>query len=232
MELKEGELVLCTVKKIDKTTIFLDIEDYGEGGMVLSEVAAGRIRNLRDYVSINKKIVCKVLKIENNHIELSLRRVTGKEKELVLDKHKREKSLIKMLETIIKNPAQIIKEIKEEYSLVNFFEEALNSPELLKKFFSKEEIEKLTKILTEKTDKEKTVKKLFKLSSSSNYGLIEIKEILNIPEVEINYLGSSKFSISAKAKDFKEANKKLTLALEQIQHKAKQKNAQFEIIEK
>ena len=232
MKLKEGDLVLCTVKKIDKTTIFLDIENNGEGSMVLSEVAAGRIRNLRDYVTINKKIVCKVLKVENNHTELSLRRVTGKEKEDILDKYKKEKSLVKMLETIIKNSGEIINKIREEHNLVSLFEDIASSSSILKKFFSKEELEKLTKIITEKTDKEKTVKKLFKLSSISSNGLTEIKDILNLEDVEINYLGSSKFSITAKAKNFKEANKKLSSALEQIQHKAKQKNAQFEIIEK
>ncbi len=76
MELTEGSLVLCTVKKIEKTNIFLDIDGYGEGSMVLSEVAAGRIRNLREYVFPNKKIVCKILNIDKGHIELSLRRVT------------------------------------------------------------------------------------------------------------------------------------------------------------
>ena len=232
MELIEGSLVLCTVKKIDKTNIFLDIEGYREGSMVLSEVAAGRIRNLREYVFPNKKIVCKVLNISNNHIELSLRRVTGKEKQEVLERYKKEKSLTSMLKTIVPNPQEIVKKIKKEFDFLTFLEEAKDNIQILKKFFTKEQIEKISKILAEKIAKEKEVKKFFKLSSTSPSGITEIKEILSIPEAEIRYLGSAQFSILMKAKDFKEANKKIESLLEQIKQKAKQKHVLFEIKEK
>ena len=232
MELNEGTVVLCTVKKIEKTNIFLDIEDNGEGIMVLSEVAAGRIRNLREYVFPNKKIVCKILNIENGHVQLSLRRVTGKERDEVLEHYKREKRLISMIKAIAKQYEGLTKKIKEKYDLVDFFEKAKNSPLLLKEFFNNEEIEKLTKILTDRIEKEKLVKKLFKLTSYSSTGISDIKEILKIKDTEINYLGSSKFSIIVKANDFKEANKKLVSILEQIKQKAKEKHAVFEIIEK
>lgn len=232
MELEEGSVVLCTVKKIEKTNIFLDIEDDGEGSMVLSEVAAGRIRNLREYVFPNKKIVCKVLRKDNNHIQLSLRRVTGKERETVLEHYKKERRLASMLKTIVKNPEEIIKKIKKEHDFVDFLEEARNLPSMLSKFFEKGEIEKLEKILAEKIEKERTVKKTFKLTSDSPSGVYDIKEILNVKNVEIHYLGSSNFSILTKAPDFKEANKKLSDALEQIEKKAKLKHAYLEMREK
>ena len=63
MELKEDEIVMCTVKSIEGTTVFLEIESNGTGSMAMSEVAAGRIRNLREYVFPKKKVVCKILKI-------------------------------------------------------------------------------------------------------------------------------------------------------------------------
>ena len=232
MELIEGSLVLCTVKKIEKTTVFLEIEGNGEGSMVLSEVAAGRIRNLRDYVAPNRRIVCKILRIENGNIQLSLRRVTGKEKELVLQQYERERNITNMLKAIIKSPEILIDKIKKEYNLIDFFEEAKENTSLLKKFFVKEELEKLSKILIEKLEKEKIVRKIFKLSSNSKNGLSVIKEVLLNISAKIKYLGSSKFSIEIQAKDFKEANKQLLSALDQIQSKAKQKKALFEIMEK
>ncbi len=232
MELNEGALVLCTVKKIEKTTVFLNIEGNGEGSMVLSEVAAGRIRNLRDYIAPNRKIVCKVLHIENGNIQLSLRRVTGKERESVLQQYKKERNIISMLNAIIKNPESVIGKIKKEYNLIDFFEQAKENPALLKKFFTKEETEKLLKILIEKLEKEKIVKKIFRLSSSSSIGLSTIKKILLEIPARIKYLGSSQFSIEIQAKDFKDANKKILSALEQIRHKAKEAHALFEIVEK
>ena len=231
-QLIEGALVLCTVKKVEKTTVFVEIEGNGEGSMVFSEVAAGRIRNLRDHISPNKKIVCKILTLEPNNIQLSLRRVTSKEKEEVLEHYKKEKSLISMIKAITTDLEKTLIEIREKYDLVEFFEEAKNTPELLNKFFLKEESEKIYKIISEKTDKVKIVKKTFKLSSNSPSGVKEIKEILNIPQVEIHYFGSSTFSISVEANDFKEANKKLTLILEEIEKKARQKHLSFSLKEK
>ena len=92
MEIKEDDVVLCTVKKIQKTTVFVDVEGDGEGSIVMSEIAAGRIRNLREYVTPNKKIVCKVLRFINGHPQLSLRRVTAGERDTVLNRHKKEKT--------------------------------------------------------------------------------------------------------------------------------------------
>lgn len=232
MELIEKSVVLCTVKKIEKTNIFLDIEDNGEGIMVLSEIAAGRIRNLREYVSLNKKIVCKVLSIEPGNIQLSLRRVTAKERETILEGYKKEKRLNSILKTIVKNPQEIIKKIKQEYDVLTFLEEVRDKPLILKKLFSKEEADRFEKIIEEKIEREKEVKKIFKLSSTSQTGIQEIKEILDIQNVGIKYLGSSNFLMSAKAVDFKKANKKLTSALEQIEKLAKEKHAHFEIKEK
>ncbi len=232
LDLIEGQFVLCTVKKIEKTNIFLDIEGFGEGSMVLSEVAAGRIRNLREYVFPNKKIVCKVLSISKDHVELSLRRVTAKEREEVLEKHKKERSLTSMLKNVVANPEEIVKKIKKEEDFILFLEEAKDNPETLKKYFTKEQIEKLISILKEKVEKKKEVKKIFKLSSNSKEGINEIKYILDIPDVDIRYLGSSKFSLLLKEKDFKEANKKIAAVIEELKSRSKQKHAVFEIIEK
>ncbi|TAL53018.1 MAG: S1 RNA-binding domain-containing protein, partial [Nanoarchaeota archaeon] len=79
----ESELVLCTVTNVQGHSVFVKIEDYGISGMIhISEVAPGRIRNIRDYVKEGKLIVCKVLRVnkERGHVDLSLRRVTESQK--------------------------------------------------------------------------------------------------------------------------------------------------------
>ena len=53
--------------------------------------------------------------------------------------------------------------------------------------------------------------------------------MINYP---IKYLGSSRFSIASKAKDFKEANQQVQKALEQIKTKVKEKKLIFESEEK
>ena len=92
MDFEEGDSVLCTVERIAGTTVFVKIENNGEGSIILSEIAPGRIRNIRDYVVPKKQIVCKVLRISGDRIDLSFRRVTQKEQKEIKEKTKQEKS--------------------------------------------------------------------------------------------------------------------------------------------
>lgn len=233
MNLKEDDVVMCTVKKIEGTTVFVDIEGNGEGSIVMSEVAAGRIRNLRDYVAIGKKIVCKILKISHNHVELSLRRVTAKEKDEIKEKYEKERNLLSMLKASVKKPEEILKKIKENYEPIDFLEEAKTDLKIIEKFLSKAEAAAFSKILAEKKEKEKITKKTIVLKSFSPSGLNDIKSSLQTSsDIDIRYLGSSKFSISAKGADFKEASNKVLKAIDEIRNRAKEKKLIFESEEK
>lgn len=230
MELEEGQVVLCTVEKVVGTTVFVKIEGYGEGTIITSEIAPGRIRNLRDYVVPNKKIVCKVLRIDQKgHIDLSLRRVTTKEKKQVLEAHKKEKSFKAVLKTVMENAENTIEKITKKTTLVEFFEEVKENPELLDKFLTKQEKEKLLKILSERKEKEVSVKKIFKLSSEAGDGIIKIKKVL---PSEATYLAAGKFSITIKNSNYKDANHKIDDLLKEIEQKAKKENLQFSLADK
>src|SRR3990167_5178204 len=98
---EEGDLILCTVTSVQFHSVFVDLDEYGRNGMIhISEVAPGRIRNIRDYVKENKKVVCKVLKInrEKGYIDISLRRVNEKEKKRKIEEMKREQLAEKIAE--------------------------------------------------------------------------------------------------------------------------------------
>ena len=98
-ELEEGQIVLCTVDKILGTIVFVRIAGGGEGTITTSEISPGRIRNLRQYVVPEKKIVCKILRIRGDKIYLSLRRVKQQEKRELLDRLSKEKSHKALLKT-------------------------------------------------------------------------------------------------------------------------------------
>ena len=135
MNLQEDDIVLCTVKRTEGTTVFLEIEDNGEGTMTFSEVSPGRIRNIREYVAPNKKIVCKILRIKEGNPQLSLRRVTAKERDEVLDHHKRERILANIIKPILKEKTpEVLKKIKEKYELSEFLTEARENPKLIEKW--------------------------------------------------------------------------------------------------
>jgi translation initiation factor 2 alpha subunit (eIF-2alpha) len=229
MRWKEDDVVLCTVKKIEGATVFVELEDGASGNLVLSEVAAGRIRNLRVYVTPGKKIVCKVLKVRGDNLELSLRRVTGKERESVLEGHRKEKTLKGMLKAVVDEPDKVIEKIKEKYEILDFFDEARENPSVFEDFLKKEDAEKVIKILSEKGEKEKFVEGKFVLNSAEENGVDDIKSLLDVGE-KIFYLGSSTFLVSVSGKDFKEANSKLQKVLDEIAKRAKGKKAEFEIV--
>ena len=226
--LEEGDVVLCKVDKIVGTTVFVKIEDNGTGTIVTSEIAPGRIRNLRDYVVPNKKIVCRVLRIDKSgHADLSLRRVTAKEKKEVSDYYQKEKNLAAALKTVLKEKAtEIIKKIKEKSSIFEFLEQVKTTPEILKKIIPEQEAEQLLKILKEKKEREVTVKKKFSLSSEAGDGIIKIKKIL--PE-EATYIAAGKFSVSIKDKNYKDANHKVEQILQEIETKAKELSCEFSV---
>jgi len=188
IELREDDIVLCTVRRIEGTSVFLDIEGNGQGTMIFSEVSPGRIRNIRDFVFPNKKIVCKILRIRNNHPELSFRRVTTKEKEEVLERDKKEKALINMIKPVLKEKIpEVLQKIKEKYDLADFLDEARENPGIIKKFFTPKQTKELTKIFTEKKEKEKEVKRTITLKTNAESGLSEIKKTLSTNKAKIRY---------------------------------------------
>mgnify|MGYP001568708789 CR=1 FL=1 len=233
--LEEGDLVLCTVDRIVGTVVFVKIEnEERNGSLILSEVAPGRIRNLRDYVVPKKKIVCKVLRISSETIDLSLRRVTQKEKKEVIEEYNQERGYENILKSILGDSSkQLIDKIKEKESLYNFFEQIKQDPAPLKKLIGEDNSKKILQIIKKQKTKKSVIKKEFNLTSTKSNGLELIKEILiDIKDAEINYITAGKFSIKTQSEELKKEERKLKMILEDIEKKAKEKGMEFSTKEK
>ncbi len=236
-ELQEGQIVRCKVEQITGTVIFVKIEEDGEGTITTSEIAPGRIRNIRDYVSIGKRIVCKVLSLKDNRVHLSLRRVTNSEKKQFLETAEKEKSLKAILKTITeKNSEEIIKKIEKESSLIEFFEQAKANPKILEEYFTKEQSEKIIKILESKKEKLKQIKQILKLSNKSSDGIKIIKEILinscKCSKCKITYIAAGKYTLSICGGNYKELKTDLNKSIECIEKQAKKHNCEFELLKR
>ena len=176
MKYQEGDLVICIVKDVVKTTVFVETEEGIKGSIVFSEIAPGRIRNIRDYVVPNKVIVCKILSAKDDYLFLSLRRVKDKDRKDIIEIHKKEKSIESIVKKLLgEGSLEILKEIKKNEGINTVFSE---NPGLLEKYFSKADIEKLSKITLEKKEKEKEIKKEFTLSSKQPDGIVRIKKLI------------------------------------------------------
>jgi len=233
-ELEEGQIVQCTVEKILGTTIFLKINGGGEGTMTTSEISPGRIRNLRDFVVPGKKIVCKILRIRENQIHLSLRRVKQSEKKELLEKISKEKSYTAILKTVLgkEDSPKIIQKIREDYAIIDFFEELKTNPKLIEKYADKKDSEKIIKILETKKEKPKELRQIFHLSSKAPEGIKIIKEIIkNACKDSCNtaYLAAGRYRITLIGEDFKKLKTELGETLRTIEKSAKKKNCEFSI---
>ena len=235
VEFEQGDVVLCTVERIEKTIVFVRIENNGDGSIVTSEIAPGRIRNLRDYVLPKKKIVCKVLRISpTGNIELSLRRVTNKERKEVLDKYQQERSYISVLRTILKEKAEkAIEEIQKQGSVYDFFEEFKENPLKFEKIIETKEAEKILEIVLNQKQKRIIIKKEFSLTTIEPQGVSLIKNILkNIKNVEVRYIAAGKYSIKTEDANPKEAEQRLRKIIENIEKQAKKSGINFSVREK
>jgi translation initiation factor 2 subunit 1 len=231
MEIEEGDIVLCTVDRIAGTLVFVKIDETNqEGSIVLSEIAPGRIRNLREYVIPKKKIVCKVLKINSSGgIQLSLRRVSQKEVKEAKEKFKQENSLKSVLTSILgDNAKRIISEIEAQENFFDFFQNAKENPKHLEKILGEESSKKILEILNSQKSKKTIIKKQFVLKTKESNGLEKIKKILGtLKEAEIRYLSSGKYSIKVEDEDIKKTDQKIKQILSDLEKQAKKENMEF-----
>lgn len=219
------------------TIVFVKIDDYNvEGTITFAEIFPGKIRNIRDFVFPNKKIVCKVLRISPQVIELSLRRVKVNERNDFNDRYKRERNYIALLRTIIgEKYEEILEKVREkELSIFDFIETSKENPEILNKYLSKEQAEKLVTIIKEKKIKEIVIAKKFSLSTKLSNGIIQVKKVIaeasaEIPQgnFEVSYLAAGRYLAKIKSKDPKQADQQLRKFIENLQVLAKKGNCEF-----
>lgn len=237
--LEEGDIVLCTVDRIIGTSVFVKLEENGEereAGIVFSEIAPGRIRNIRDYVFPGKKIICKILRISSggDRIDLSFRRVTPKEQKEFKERQKYEKSYESILKNILGDKAEdAIKEIRKEDSLYEFLQEAKELPEgrgKLEKIIGKENAEKITDLLRNQKQKKIVLKKEISLTTSEPNGIELIKDLLRrIEGTEVRYVSAGRYALKKESEDIKRADQDLKNSLASLEKEAKRLNVKFSL---
>jgi len=115
------ELVMCTVTKVFAQGAFVAMDEYGgkEGMVHLSEVASGWVKNIRDHVRENQKVVCKVLGVDTKrqHVDLSIRRVKDGERRWKAQRIKLNQRAEKLLEMVA---GKLGKTLDQAYDEIGF----------------------------------------------------------------------------------------------------------------
>ena len=257
--IKEGfpqinEFVYCTVTQIYANTVFLKLEEYEkEGTLTISEISPGRIRNLREYVEVGRKTVCKVLRIDENlkRIDVSLRRVSLHARNSKLEQIKKEEFADKVYNEVSKK-INISKDELFEKTYEKIFEnyetvfESLydimfdNKKISMFEKLDKSQRERFLKAINEKIKPENfSIRKKFKLTSFEKNGVIVIKEAISeakkeldskIPISKIIYVSGGEFEISLESGNLKDLDLNISKFFLDIEKQLKQKKLFFEKI--
>ena len=243
---EDEELVLCTVTAVQYHSIFAKLDEYDRTGLIhISEVAPGRIRNIRDYVVEGKKVVCKVLRInkEKGHIDLSLRRVNDAQKRQKLNQIKQEQLAERIVENVAKQQKkdfqklynEVTDKLFEKYpSLFAAFDDVSNEKLKLEKIFDKKLAKDLTENIIQRIKPpEVKVGGELKLTSYAPDGVNVIKNILQKAESvsgkpKIKYKGAGSYGIIITSDDYKKAEKVLKNAVENVMELAKKEKVTAE----
>ncbi len=248
---EEGEVLLCTVKKVLFHSVFVYLDEYQnlEGMIHISEISPGRIRNIRDFVKEGKKIVCKVLKVnkEKKHIDLSLRRVPLSLRKKKNEEYKQEQKAEKILETLAKRKTTTLEKIYKEfgYKLIEEFDSLYGTFQLvvsnqinLEKEVPKGYREDLIKIIKEKIKPpEAIIEGTLEIQIEDPKGIEIIKKcIKHAYEIakqkkyglDIKYLGAPRYKLKLTTTNYKDAEKFVKELTEELKNIMQKNNGSLE----
>jgi len=234
-----GDLVVASVTRVVDYGAYVKLDEYEgvEGLIHISEIASTYVKNIRVHVREGQKLVLKVLRVSSQRaqVDLSLRRVTGREKSEKMLEWKK----VKKADSIIKGAAERLKATEEDVSKVksviyekfdnpfDAFEEATDEGE---EIFSKLDIsEEWAKILTEVARSKIRLEKAkvtgtVELTCAKTEGVEAIRQALRGAKkvkksrgttIKIYTVGSPRYRLEVRSKEITDAQATLNLAIDE-----------------
>jgi translation initiation factor 2 subunit 1 len=227
-----GELVMATMETVTDYGAYAKLDEYNKRGLLhVSEISSSWIRNIRDFVREGQKNVLKVLRVdmEKGHIDLSLRRVTKRERiEKVMSwkKDRKADALLKgVAEKVHMTPQEVYEKagaaVDAEFGLYDGFEKAAKEgAEVLTKIGVPEDLAKaFSEVAAERIHvKMVKVKGILEIRCLKPNGVRLIKEAFlgakksekaNDGDVRFYVVAAPKYSIEALAENYKRAEEVL-----------------------
>ena len=232
-----GDLVVATVKRITSHGAYSEMDEFNnqECFIHISEIASTWVRNIRNFVRENQKIVIKVLRVDpdRHQVDTSLRRVTKEQGRMKIQEWKRAQRGRKLLalaaEKMKKTPEeayQIAGQLMEQH-----FSDMLEALEEAKEKGSKVLIDigipkKWADILFKLAQahvivREVSIESTIELTCRGSEGvegvrkaLLAAQEIVTPSGGEVFLEGAPRYRIRVSGKDYKQAEQLLEQALE------------------
>ncbi len=244
---EEGDIVMCTITKIHYHSVFAKLDEFQakQGLIHISEVSPGRIRNISDYVQEGKKVVCKVLKVnqQRGHIDLSLRRVSNIQRRNKIEELKQEQKSEKIIEYVAAQNGMKTKELNDIIapkllsgysSLHDAFEDVSFGGMTLEELgVEKKWSDPLTELI-----KQRINPPVVKISGEIRFisydpeGVKVTSSVLGeadkiSEDVSIRYAGGGRYSISVTKNEYKDAEADLKRVLDFVESKSKEYKCEY-----
>ncbi len=239
---EEGGLVVIEVKDINPHSIYADLEEFPdqEGLIHISEVSRSWVRDIKKHISEGEKTVAHVLETEEDSdtINLSLKRVSDKQKKEKMQDWNREK---KADEFIDKVTDKLDEDREEVYENVAFplqkefgntfdgFEEALANPERVKEIIDNEYVDAVIDVAEDNiTLKQVKLEGELDVEIPSGDGVERIKKALATGEhIEVSYISAPRYRITAWGRNKEQAKKRINQARQDIRSKVEEQGGTF-----
>jgi len=232
-----GDLVIATVDRITEYGAYVILDEYSkEGFLHISEISSSWIRNIKDYVREGQKLVLKVLRVnrERGQIDLSLRRVSKREKReklLAWNLDKKAESILRSISERSKISLDKVKEVVERPIVEKYgnlyagFEEVARSGRtVLQKLEIPEELEELILEIVKEKVKLPSVKitGILELQSLKPDGVLRIRKALfaakNVKsknaKINVYVVSPPRYRVEVNARDYRTAEKVLKESVE------------------
>ncbi|RZN50001.1 translation initiation factor IF-2 subunit alpha [archaeon] len=238
-----GIYVICTVKDIFPYGAMVRLDEYDLEGMIpIREISSSWVKNIRNHVKENQKVVCKVTRVDakKRHIDLSLRKVTNHQKKVAVQRYKVKKKGNKLLEyfgTQNSIPSDqlldIYNRIMENYSTVyECFEEAVaDGKDVFEGMVPPQHIDSLYEIVLSNIEMPLIeITGELSLSCPTGDGINVIRQTLSEARdtysddqvtVDMHLLGSPRYSVKVIAEDYKSAENTLDKVVKDVTDRMK-----------
>jgi len=233
-----GDLVIATIETVTDYGAYAKLDEYEKRGLLhVSEISSSWIRNIRDFVREGQKLVLKVLRVdlEKGHIDLSLRRVTKRERIEKILSWKKERKAEALLRGVAEKVGLTSDEVyqqagaivEEKFGLYEGFEKAaIEGPETLTEIGVPENIAKaFTEVAQERIHvKLVKVKGVLEIRCNKPNGVKIIKEAFQAAkkektkdaDIKFYVIAAPKYSIEALAENYKRAEDILQKAAQTV----------------
>jgi translation initiation factor 2 subunit 1 len=216
----EKELVLVKISKIMPHGAYCELVEFGiDAYLPISEIASGWIKNIHEFVKEGQKDVGRVIAIdkEKRAVDVSLKKVTTKEKNDKISEYNLEKRYEKLFSQAL---AGAKLEQKKEAIISELAQKVNTYTELIQMFVEKKDVHSLIKNkaledglaeIVAKNIKPKRYEVSYMLelrSTDPKAGISQIKEALEEIEgrgVGVLYVGAPKYRLTSEDSDYPKA---------------------------